>query len=626
MTALSDTWGQARRYLVAALIAGGLVIVALRGGSYDVVNRGEVFVAVWWMLCMGTLVGVLPSSMLPGSARLALIAGLALVLWTAIGLAWTESAERTIVEAGRTLGYVGLLVLVLWILGGHEWHLPVVAAAAGGVVICAVALASRLAPDVVTSTLAQAGDQRRLSHPFDYWNAVGCWSAMTIALGLALSAHAGRWWLRGLALAGVNIAVSSAYLSYSRSMLVGVAIAVVAVLALSINRWLAVVNVLLAAVAGAVTVAAIRSAPEIAQGTGAAGAGGVLVVMLASCVAVAIACLGTQRLHVDALRMSKQRARASALAAVTVLVLAGALVGPGLANRAWSSFSRTEVIVPRDPAQRLGYLGGGRRILWSVALDTFAAHPLRGTGAGTFEYVWNRDRRRSHHVRDAHSLYLESLAEIGLPGAALVLLFVAAMVVGAVRGTLAQREPSRRGAAAGCAAAVLVFAVTAGVDWMWESTAVPVLAITCAALAMAGTAPRRAYLRRGRVRVAIGLLAVGALALQLPVLVSASEVRVSQAAVRERHLDAALSAASVAVDVQPWGATGYLQRSLVLARAGQLAPAARDAMRATQREPTNWETWLVLAELRAQLGQVKPAVSAATQARRYNPNSPLFTP
>lgn len=611
---------------MAALVASGLAIVALRGGSYDVVNRGEVFLAIWWMLGIGTLVGVLPSSVLPGSARLAFIAGLALVLWTLIGLAWTESAERTIVEAGRTVGYVGLLVLVLWIVGGRECHLPVVAAATAGVVICGVALASRLAPDVVTSALAQAGDRRRLSHPFDYWNAVGCWSAMTIALGLALSAHADRWWLRGVALAGVNLAVCSAYLSYSRSMLVGVAVAVVAVLALSMHRWLAVVNALLAAVAGAVSIAAIRSAPEIAQGTGAAGAGRVLLVMLAACVAAAIACLGTQRLHLDRLRMSQQRARGSVLAAVTVLVLAGALVGPGLANRAWSSFSRTEVIVPRDPAKRLGYLGGGRRILWSVALDTFAEHPLRGTGAGTFEYVWNRDRRRSHHVRDAHSLYLESLAELGLPGAALVLLFVAALTVGAVRGTLAQRAPSQRGAAAGCAAAVLVFSVTAGVDWMWESTAVPVLAITCAALAIAGAAPRRAHLRRGRVRIATGLLAAGALALQLPVLVSASEVRVSQGAVRDGRLGAALSAASLAVDAQPWGATGYLQRSLVLARAGQLAAAARDAARATERERTNWETWLVLAELRAQLGQVEPALSAAAQARRYNPNSPLFMP
>jgi hypothetical protein len=611
---------------VAVLVAGGLAIVALRGGSYDVVNRGELFVAVWWMLGIGTLVGVLPSHVLPGSARLVLIAGLALVLWTAIGVAWTESAERTIVEAGRTVGFVGLFVLVLWTVGGREWHLPVVAAATVAVVICAVALASRLAPDAVTSTLAQAGDRRRLSHPFNYWNAVGCWSAMTIALGLALSAHADRWWLRGVALAGVNVAVCSAYLSYSRSMLLGVAVAVAAVLVLSMHRWLAVVNVLLAAIAGAISIAAIRSAPEIAQGTGVGGAGRVVVVILAACVAAAIACLGAQRLGVDRLRISRQRARASVLAAVVVLVLAGAIVGPGLADRAWSSFSRTEVIVPRDPAQRLGYLGGGRRVLWSVTLDTFAAHPLRGTGAGTFEYVWNRDGRRSHHVRDAHSLYLESLAELGLPGAALVLLFVAALIAGAVRGTLAQREPSRRGAAAGCAAAVLVFSVTAGVDWMWESTAVPVLAVTCAALAIAGAGPRRAHLRRGRVRVATGLLAAGALALLLPVLVSASEVRVSQAAVRDGRLGAALSAASVAADAQPWGATGYLQRSLVLARAGQLAAAARDAARATERERTNWETWLVLAELRAQLGQVAPALSAAAQARRYNPNSPLFMP
>jgi hypothetical protein len=599
------------------------MIVALRGGSYAIVDRGEMFVLIWWVIGIGSLVGALPRAMLTPSARVAVIAGLALALWMAIALAWTESAERTVVELGRALGYTGLLVLLVWTFGNREWRLAVVAVTAVAVLVCAVALASRLAPDAVTSTLAQEGDPRRLSHPFEYWNAVGCWSAMTIGLGLALSAHADRSWLRAVALGSVNVAVCSAYLTYSRSMLVGVAVAVVTVVALSANRWVAGLNALIAALAGAASIASIRAAPAIAEGTGAAGARGVLVVIVAACLLSAAACLGAARLRLDALRMPRRLARAFAVTAVAVVALVGAATGPALAERAWHSFSRTEVITPRDPAQRLGYLGGGRRTVWTVALDTFEARPLQGTGAGTFQFVWDRDPRRNFPVRDAHSVLFESLAELGLPGALLVVLFLGGLLVGAVRARFAHRDAGARGAAAGCAAAVLVFCVTASVDWMWESTAVAVLPIACGSLAMAGV-HRRAPKLRARVRIAAGLLALVALAVEVPVLVAASEVRTSQAAVRAQRLDAALPAATAAVDLQPWGATGYVQRALVLARAGRLAPAARDARRATAREPTNWETWLVLAEVEAQLGHRPEALQAAEEARRHNPNSLLW--
>jgi Flp pilus assembly protein TadD len=89
-------------------------------------------------------------------------------------------------------------------------------------------------------------------------------------------------------------------------------------------------------------------------------------------------------------------------------------------------------------------------------------------------------------------------------------------------------------------------------------------------------------------------------------------------------VDDALSHATTAVDAQPWGASGYLQRALVLERAGVLPAAALDARRATEREPTNWETWLILGRIEAERGRVAVALRAATRARHLNPHSPLF--
>ncbi len=55
------------------------------------------------------------------------------------------------------------------------------------------------------------------------------------------------------------------------------------------------------------------------------------------------------------------------------------------------------------------------------ALDDYRAHAALGSGAGTFERWWLADRDVALKVRDAHSLYLETLAELGPFGLAALL-------------------------------------------------------------------------------------------------------------------------------------------------------------------------------------------------------------
>ena len=59
--------------------------------------------------------------------------------------------------------------------------------------------------------------------------------------------------------------------------------------------------------------------------------------------------------------------------------------------------------------------GNGRGDWWRVAATMVADEPLLGTGAGSFEAHWFRERPLAFHARDAHNLYLETLAELG-PG------------------------------------------------------------------------------------------------------------------------------------------------------------------------------------------------------------------
>jgi tetratricopeptide (TPR) repeat protein len=620
-------WAWWRR-LAIAVAAAAFTAAAVRGGSYDIVARAEAFLLVWWLLCLGLALG-LRGWAPAGAAGIAIAALLALAAWMAVGLIWTESDQRTVGEVTRVVGLTGVLVLATTQAGPRDWRFAVGGLTVTTVLVCALALASRLAPELVPSDLSVSGfERRRLSHPFDYWNALGAWAAISVALTLAWSASAARWWSRGAALAGTCLAASVDYLTYSRSAALGVVVAVAAVVALSPRRWLALTHTLVAALGTAAVVVAIRSRPQLAAGTGDDGAGLVLLVLVLVSLLSFAAARGVAAAGIERLRLPRRAGRLLLLAVAGVVLAAAAAAGPDAADRAWKSFSSGENPQPSDPARRLTTLSGGRQHLWSVALDAFADDPLRGMGAGTFEFASNRDPERREYVRDAHSLYLESLAELGVPGAILVVLALGTLLVAAGRAALRERAPPAAGAAAGCAAALASYSVTAGVDWLWEMTAVTIAALVAGGLATAagGGKARPAGRPSRRMRIVGSIAALGFLVVQLPGLVAANRLRDSQAAVRAGQPAAALAAATDAITAEPWGASGYLQRALVLERLEALPEAAADARRAVRREPTNWQTWLVLARIEAERRDVPAALRAARRAHRLNPTSPVFPP
>jgi tetratricopeptide (TPR) repeat protein len=199
------------------------------------------------------------------------------------------------------------------------------------------------------------------------------------------------------------------------------------------------------------------------------------------------------------------------------------------------------------------------------------------------------------------------------------------LLLAALRVAARQTDPISAGAAAGCAAAFLTFCITAGVDWMWESTAVGCAAFAAAGIAVAGGS-RVLENQRVLPRVALALLALVVLGLRTPILVAAVEVNTSQAAVRDERIQAAVAAASVAVRAEPWSADGYLQRALVLEQQDYLDAAAKDARAAVSKERLNGETWLILARIELERGNTEEAVAAATRARQLNPSNPRFAP
>ncbi len=54
-------------------------------------------------------------------------------------------------------------------------------------------------------------------------------------------------------------------------------------------------------------------------------------------------------------------------------------------------------------------------------MDANATDPLKGIGPGTFEFWWARHGTTPGFIRDAHTLYFETLAETGIVGFALLI-------------------------------------------------------------------------------------------------------------------------------------------------------------------------------------------------------------
>lgn len=118
-------------------------------------------------------------------------------------------------------------------------------------------------------------------------------------------------------------------------------------------------------------------------------------------------------------------------------------------------------------------LGENRPHYWRVAWKEYALHPYLGSGPGTFANYWLHYRTIGSFARDAHSLYLETLAESGPIGLAI---YAAALLA-----PLAALREVRDGVAAAAAGAYVAFLVHAGVDWDWETPAVTVAALICGA-------------------------------------------------------------------------------------------------------------------------------------------------
>jgi hypothetical protein len=635
-----------------------VLYLALAGGGYDLVVRNQVGIAVWWGLLLCGVLGVLANR---PRGRLAWLAGGAFgcfLLWTGITATSSVSFERSLTELSRIACYLGVLALGLSIHRDRDRAIRhTVAAVASAVAVVAVlAVISRLRPLTfanATQTASLLPNVRgRLAWPLNYWNGLATLMVLGLPLLLAMACSARRLVTRAVAAGVTPVVVLCGYLTFSRGGAIEAAVALIVFLAFARDRVFKVATAVVIALASGVLIAGSihRSAIENGLTNSMAQHQGRQLLIV-----VALVCLGTAFLQVGIalverhasipgwLAPSRQRALAVTVGvlvlAVAVFVAAG---GVSRISHEWQSFKRP---VPHGlRAKGLSRYsvasGNGRYQLWQVAAHAGEQRPGTGWGPGTYAFLWSSRAPFHSPAQNAHSLYLETFAEEGIPGLVLLAAFLAAILAGAVRAAIQARHAAQTQAAA-AAAACVAFLVSAAVDWVWQLPVLPFAFLLLGAAALTRVAPRRSVrlevdggpparaesgipglslLRRA----GLAVLALGCLFVIAWPLAATTGVRASQAAAGSGATVTALRDAEAAARLEPGGASPQLQVALVLETQSRFGVAISYARRATANEPMNWQNWAVLSRLQAESGHPLLALQAFKRARSLNPHSPLF--
>lgn len=615
-----------------------VLYLGLRGGGYDEIVRSEVGVAAWWIVLLGVAAGALPLARLRRPAWLALGLLGAFAVWTAIGIGWSESAERSAAELGRVAMLAGVFALVLAAQGPDGLRRTVGGVALGIAAVGILALVSRLQPEWFGEPEAAGvipATAERLEYPLGYWNGLAELAAMGVPLLLVVATAARATLVRALAVAVLPALALTIYFTYSRGGALAAGLGVLAVLALHPRRLALLPSLTLAAAGSAILVAAASQRDALGDAletpTALAQGNEILAMTITVCAGVALvqaAITLAQRSGIGprpAISRDAARAGAAGLAVVAlgVAVVTGA---PGELADGWDEFTAQPGAVDTGGERFSSAAGHGRYQFWEAAVDAGASSPFTGIGPGTYEFWWAREGSLPTFVRDAHSLYLETFAELGILGLLLILALVGLPLAVAVRHARAA-PPERRVLLAGAGGALAVFAFAAAIDWAWELTVLPVAFLVLAAAVVAGepapAAPRAA--RAGLpARLAVAGIALAALAAIAIPLASASALSQSESAAEAARLDAALAEARTAAGIQPYGASSRLQEALVLEAAGAFDAAAGAARLATEKEPENWRPWLVLSRIEAFRGNAEASVDAYREARSLGPRLAVF--
>ncbi len=466
------------------LLGGSTVLAFFAGGFFDAPRAWAGLIA--WALVAIALLAV-PSALRVARSGLVALIGLALLAgWTLLSILWAPIAGSAYHAGQIAILYVGVMLAAIGLLHDRRGQrVAEPALAAGVLIVIGYGISERLLPGLLHFSQSVSA-QGRLEQPLTYWNAMGELAALGVVLCARLAGDATRSrWIRLVAVAAAAPIGMGLYLSFSRGALFACFAGLIALLLLAPTveqlrgLLVALAAAILAAAASAPfhSVTALAGSPSRREGQGA-----ITLVLLV--VIIALTVLAQWRL------IATERPRALAMprwapATAVALICAGLAVAIVVGAKERSSAPLS------GGATRYVTLQSNRYAYWRVAIRAFGDQPLRGVGAGGWAVYWLRYRTINEFAEDAHSLPLQTLAELGLLGAAFLLTFVVG--VGFAARDALRSAPAL---AAGPAAVFVAWLAHQPLDWDWEMPAVTIVAIVLAGMMVALTAPRRSAVPR----------------------------------------------------------------------------------------------------------------------------------
>ncbi|MGI8802363.1 MAG: O-antigen ligase family protein [Solirubrobacteraceae bacterium] len=608
------------------LLPGGvLIFLAYNAGGFF--PGPTSFVAVLLALILAAKLIVGRGAGPSGGILTAMVVALsAYAAWVLLSAGWSQAPERALAEADLAIVYgLGFILFATSVRSADDMRWVVRGLAAGAFVVCLGGFLSRTLPGVWP--IASSLDNARIGYPLTYWNALGMVAALGIVLcvGLTSDDRASRL-LKTLGALPVPVLAVTLLLTFSRGAIAAGAAGLLAYVLLGRPRSLLSAAVAVVPSTGFALLVGYRATSLAHHLDGSplqASEGRRVAVAVAVCALAGAAIRGLlagldTRLvrRADHQPMTPARARFGWAAAIGVVV-AGALAVhlPGALTAQYNKFvkdTRGQHALLRDRLTDPG--ADGRIDLWRVALHAFRRAPAEGSGAGTYDLVWAVHRPPQQlHVRDAHSIYLENLAELGIVGLALLAFIVLGLLVALA---LRARGPERTLYAAAFAG-TLAWAIHAGVDWDWEMPAVtlPVFVLAGAALGRAETAQRS----RRRPLLALVVLAVAVAPALLNV--SQSHLDAGLTAFDANDCAAATSAAHASLEPLDFRHGAHEILGYCDLAQGARGAALAEMAKAVDEDPKNWEPHYGLAIVRAVTGRDPRTAARAALAR--NPYDPV---
>ena len=605
-------------------LGAALAAAAFGAAGGDQLDRSTT-VEIALLIASGALIAVALARARPGRVGgvPVLAAFVVLTGLTAASILWSIQPDLSWVEGNRTLAYLATFAagLAAAHLAPNSWTVVLRGVMLAALAVVAYGLTTRVFP----GTLATSEIYARVGEPYGYWNALGATAAIavppTLWLGTRRSGHPPA---NALAYPVLGILLVGLFLSYSRGALGAAAIAVL--------LWLWIVPLRLRTVT-LVAVASAGAAPvivwaltqdaftknqipldvrqRVAPAFGIFLACTVIVLLAAG---LAIAFRVTRRPPVARLRLGLGIAASS----VALLVPLGLFTALAVSDRGLGGTVTASVealtsptsTTPGGPA-RLTSASSSRARYWTEAGHVFSHHVASGTGAGTFGISRLRYRTTDLVSQHAHGYVVQTMADLGLVGVAVIAVLALAWFAAAARalGLVPRRAERRFGAErvglVALALTALVFGLHSTIDWIWFVPGPAVMAILAAGF-VAGRSLRRsepARPERTLARAPRYALASAAALVSLACAWAVWQPQRSNAEtghaldlIAANRLAAAQRAADDAKRFDPLSPDPLLVAASVFDARGNLRAAELQLERAVRRFPGDPEVWLRLAD------------------------------